>query len=151
MTLPGPEATDRWRGRTLVDHHGEPLGSIEMLYLDMVTNQPEWAILEAGATGPAPTFVPLVSAGEEGDTVRVPFAKALVEGAPSMAADRELSEEQERELYRHYGVPYSRADSPSGLPGGTLVLTLDRATQAVEPVSASTSDMAAAGRRRCPA
>ena len=118
MTLPGPEATHRWRGRTLVDHHGEPLGSIEIIYLDKVTNQPEWALLEAGATGPAPTFVPLVSANEEGDTVRVPFAKALVERAPSMPADRELSEEQERELYRHYGVPYSRADSPSGLPAG---------------------------------
>ena len=118
VTLPGPEATHRWRGRTLVDHHGEPLGSIEIIYLDKVTNQPEWALLEAGATGPAPTFVPLVSANEEGDTVRVPFAKALVERAPSMPADRELSEEQERELYRHYGVPYSRADSPSGLPAG---------------------------------
>ena len=59
----------------------------------------------AGATGPARTFVPLVSAGEDGDTVRVPFDKALVEGAPSLPADRELSEEQEGELYRHYGVP----------------------------------------------
>jgi hypothetical protein len=26
--------------------------------------------------------------------------------------------DQEDELYRHYGVPYSRADSPSGLPAG---------------------------------
>jgi hypothetical protein len=60
VTLPGPEATDRWRGRTLVDHHGEPLGRIEIIYLDKVTSQPEWALLEAGATGPARTFVPLV-------------------------------------------------------------------------------------------
>ena len=118
MTLPGPEATHRWQGRTLVDHDGEPLGSIEIIYLDKVTNQPEWALLEAGATGPARTFVPLVSASDEGDTVRVPFAKTLIEGAPSMPADRELSEDQEQELYRHYGVPYSRADSPSGLPAG---------------------------------
>jgi hypothetical protein len=118
MTLPGPEATHRWQGRTLVDHHGEPLGTIEVIYLDKVTNQPEWALLEAGA-GLARTFVPLVSAGEEGDTVRVPFAKTLVEGAPSMPADRELSEDQEGELYRHYGVPYSQADSPSGLPAAT--------------------------------
>ena len=122
---------------------------------DKVTNQPEWALLEAGATGPAPTFVPLVSANEEGDTVRVPFAKTLVERAPSMPADRELSEEQERELYRHYGVPYSRADSPSGLPGGEpgpLNRPSAAATQpAEEPVSASTSDMAAAGKPEVPA
>jgi hypothetical protein len=41
MTLPGPEVTHRWQGRTLVDHNGQPLGSIEVIYLDKVTNQPE--------------------------------------------------------------------------------------------------------------
>jgi hypothetical protein len=155
VTLPGPEATHRWQGRTLVDHHGEPLGSIEIIYLDKVTNQPEWALLEAGAPGPARTFVPLVSAGEEGDTVRVPFAKILVEGAPSMLADRELSEDQEGELYRHYGVPYSRADSPSGLPAGepppaAPALAAGGPQPAEEPVSASTPEVAA-GKPRVPA
>jgi hypothetical protein len=155
MTLPGPEATHRWQGRTLVDHHGEPLGSIEIIYLDKATNQPEWALLEAGAPGPARTFVPLVSAGEEGDTVRVPFAKALIEGAPSMPADRELTEDQEAELYRHYGVPYSRADSASGLPAGEPepaepALAAGGPQSAEEPVSASTPDVAA-GKPRVPA
>ena len=41
MTLPGPEVTHRWQGRTLVDHNGQPLGSIEVSYLDRVTNLPE--------------------------------------------------------------------------------------------------------------
>jgi len=149
MTLPGSEATHRWQGRTLVDHHGEPLGTIEVIYLDKVTNQPEWALLEVGATGPDRTFIPLVSAGEEGDTVRVPFAKTLVEGAPSMPADQELSEDQEGELYRHYGVPYSRADSPSGLPAGEPepaepALAAGQAQSAEELVSASTPEVAAA-------
>ena len=147
MTLPGPEATHRWQSRTLVDHNGEPLGSIEVIYLDKVTNRPEWALLEADATGPARTFVPLVSAGEEGDTIRVRFAKTLVEGAPGMAADRELSEDQEAELYRHFGVPYSRADSPSGLPAGEPpptepVLGAGRPQPAEELVFASTPEVA---------
>jgi hypothetical protein len=155
MTLPGPDVTHRWQGRTLVDHHGEPLGTIAIIYLDKVTSQPEWALLEVGATGPAPTFVPLVSADEEGDTVRVLFAKTLVEGAPSMPADRELSEEQERELYRHYGVPYSRADSPSGLLAGEPeptepALAAGGPQPAEEPVSASTPD-AAVGKPQVPA
>jgi hypothetical protein len=153
MTLPGSEATHRWRGRTLVDDNGEPLGNIEIIYLDKVTNQPEWALLEAD--GPARTFVPLVSASEEGDTIRVPFAKTLAEGAPSMPADRELSEDQEGELYRHYGVPYSRADSPSGLPAGEPeptepALAAGEAQPAEEPVSASTPDVAA-GKPQVPA
>ena len=151
MTLPGPDVTHRWQGRTLVDHHGEPLGTIEIIYLDKVTNQPEWALLEAGATGPTRTFIPLVSAGEEGDTIRVPFAKTLVEGAPAMPADQELSEDQEGELYRHYGVPYSRADSPSGLPAGDPEPAdeslPDGGPQAAEePVFTSTPDAAAAGK-----
>jgi len=155
MTLPGPDVTHRWQGRTLVDHHGEPLGNIEAIYLDKVTSQPEWALLEVGATGPDRTFVPLVSAGEEGDTIRVLFAKTLVEGAPAMAADRELSEEQERELYRHYGVPYSRADSPSGLPAGEPgpaepALAAGQPQPAEEPVSVSTPDVAA-GKPEVPA
>jgi hypothetical protein len=156
MTLPGPEATHRWQGRTLVDHHGEPLGTIEIIYLDKVTNQPEWALLEAGATGPARTFVPLVSAGEEGDTIRVPFAKTLIEGAPAMPAEKELSEDQEGELYRHYGVPYSRADSPSGLPAGEPepaepALAAGQAQPAEEPVSTSTPEVAAGGKPQVPA
>jgi len=155
MTLPGPEAAHRWQGRTLVDHHGEPLGNIEVIYLDKATEQPEWALLEAGGPGPARTFVPLVSAGEEGDTIRVPFAKTLVEGAPSMPADRELSEDQEGELYRHYGVPYSRADSPSGLPAGEPepaepALAAGQAQPVEEPVSASTPEVAA-GKPQVPA
>jgi PRC-barrel domain len=148
VTLPGPEATHRWQGRTLVDHDGEPLGSIEAIYVDKATEQPEWALLEAGASGPNRTYVPLVSASEEGDTVRVPFAKTLVQEAPAMAADRELSEDQEGELYRHYGVPYSRADSPSGLPAGEPEpdaeppLAAGEPQLAEEPVSASTPEVA---------
>jgi hypothetical protein len=155
MTLPGPDVTHRWQGRTLVDHHGEPLGTIEIIYLDKATNQPEWVLLEGAAAGPARTFVPLVGAGEEGDTVRVPFDKTLVEGAPSVPADRELSEDQEGELYRHYGVPYSRADSPSGLPAGEPepaepALTAGEPQPAEEPVSASTPQMVA-GKPQVPA
>jgi hypothetical protein len=155
MTLPGPDVTHRWQGRTLVDDNGEPLGTIDIIYLDKATEQPEWALLEANATGPDRTFVPLVSAGEEGDTIRVGFAKALVEGAPAMAADRELSEDQEGELYRHYGVPYSRADSPSGLPADEPeptepALAAGEAQPAEEPVSASTPEVAA-GKPQVPA
>jgi hypothetical protein len=148
VTLPGPEATHRWQGRMLVDDNGEPLGNIEIIYLDKATEQPEWALLEVGGTGPARIFVPLVSANEEGDTIRVPFAKTLVQGAPSVPADQELSEDQEGELYRHYGVPYSRADSPSGLPAGEPepaepALAAGQPQPAEEPVSTSTPEVAA--------
>jgi hypothetical protein len=116
MTLPGPEAAHNWQGRTLLDRNGEPVGSIERIYKDKATDQPEWALLAAGVAGPGATFVPLVNATEEGETVRTPFDRALFERAPSVPAGPEITEDQEAELYRHYGVTYSRAESPSGLP-----------------------------------
>jgi hypothetical protein len=72
-----------------------------------------------------------------------------------MPADRELSEDQEGELYRHYGVPYSRADSPSGLPAGEPepaepALAASEAQPAEEPVSTSTPEVAA-GKPQVPA
>jgi hypothetical protein len=72
-----------------------------------------------------------------------------------MPADQELSEDQEGELYRHYGVPYSRADSPSGLPAGDPepaepALAAGGPQPAEEPVSASTPEVAA-GKPRVPA
>jgi hypothetical protein len=149
MTLPGPEATHRWQGRTLVDRNGEPVGSIQRIYRDKATDQPEWALLAAGAAAAEPTFVPLIRATEEGDTIRTPFEKALVERAPPVPAGREISEDQEEELYRHYGVPYSRAGSPSGLPagqpepasrpgsGGTPDLPVSESTATAQPVPAA--------------
>jgi hypothetical protein len=116
MTLPGPEAAHHWQGRTLVDRSGEPVGSIERIYKDKATDQPEWALLAAGVAGPGATFVPLVNATEEGEIVRTPFDRALFERAPSVPVGPEITEDQEAELYRHYGVAYSRAGSPSGLP-----------------------------------
>jgi hypothetical protein len=149
MTLPGPKATHRWQGRTLIDRHGERVGTIERIYQDKATDQPEWALLAAGAAAAEPTFVPLIRATEEDETIRTPFEKALVERAPSVPAGREISEEQEEELYRHYGVPYSRAESASGLPadqhepasgpgsGGTPDLPVSESTTTAQPVAAA--------------
>ena len=150
---PGPEATHRWRGRTLVDHHGEPLGTIEIIYLDKATNQPEWALLEAGATGPAEPSFPWSA----------PARKATPSGSPSPnpgrggaidGADRELSEDQEGELYRHYGalLPGRLAKRPpAGDPEpAEPALAAGQAQPAEEPVSTSTPEVAA-GKPQVPA
>src|SRR4030095_13026405 len=41
-----------------------------------------------------------------------------VKNAPTMEADGSLSQENEAELYRHYGLDYSDHRSNSGLPAG---------------------------------
>jgi len=102
----------------LVDRDGDKIGSIEEIYLDAETNEPEWALVNTGMFGTKSSFVPLRDASPEGDGVRVPFEKAQVKEAPRIDPDGRLSQNEESELYRHYGLEYSEADSGSGLPEG---------------------------------
>jgi uncharacterized protein (TIGR02271 family) len=48
----------------------------------------------------------------------VPYDKSLIKDAPKMDADGRLSQQEESDLYRHYGLDYSEARSDSGLPEG---------------------------------
>lgn len=106
------------RGEDLYDSHGDKIGSIEEIYLDEETDQPEWALVNTGLFGTKSSFVPLKDASSEGDTLRVPFEKGQVKDAPKVDPDGKLSQREEAELYRHYGLEYSELESGSGLPDG---------------------------------
>ena len=68
--------------------------------------------------GTKSSFVPLQGASQDGDTLQVPYDKAQVKDAPKVDSDGELSQQQEAELYAHYGLDYSESRSDSGLPEG---------------------------------
>jgi uncharacterized protein (TIGR02271 family) len=107
-----------WRGRTAVDANGDKIGTIEEIYLDTETGRPEWLAVKTGLFGTNVSFVPLAKATDTGGDVRVPFEKARVKDAPHADPDGQLSEREEAELYRHYGMAYSESRSGSGLPDG---------------------------------
>jgi uncharacterized protein (TIGR02271 family) len=115
---PSLETVQSWQGRTMVDPAGDKLGTIDAIYLDDETGQPEWATVTSGLFGTKEAFVPLSQAQAMGDTIHVPYDKAQVKDAPNMAADGQLSQQEEAELYRHYGLDYSEHRSDSGLPAG---------------------------------
>jgi uncharacterized protein (TIGR02271 family) len=50
--------------------------------------------------------VPISGASRAGDGVTVPFDKATVKDAPNVDPDGRLSESEEQQLYRHYGLDY---------------------------------------------
>jgi uncharacterized protein (TIGR02271 family) len=108
-----------WRGSDLIDRDGDKIGKIEEIYLDTDTDQPEWALVHTGLFGGKGTFVPLREASPDGDAIRVPYEKAHVKDAPGVEADGQLSEREEAELYRHYGVEYGAGGSGSGNGGST--------------------------------
>jgi uncharacterized protein (TIGR02271 family) len=92
-----------WRGRTLVDGSGDKIGKIEDVYLDRSSGEPEWIAVKTGMFGSNVSFVPISDASTDGDDIRVTHAKDLVKDAPNVDADGELSPEEERRLYQHYG------------------------------------------------
>ncbi|MCF6745815.1 DUF2382 domain-containing protein [Blastococcus sp. KM273128] len=91
-------------GTTAVDADGDKLGKVGEVYLDDETGRPEWATVQTGLFGTRETFVPLAGADLDGDTLRIPYGKDKVKGAPNVDADGHLSPQEETELYRYYGL-----------------------------------------------
>ena len=99
-----------WRGRTMVDRDGDRIGTIEDIYADDRTGEPEWALVNTGLFGTRSTFVPLAQASQRDAEVQVPYEKQLVKDAPGVEADQHLSEAEEQQLWRHYGLDYRAGD-----------------------------------------
>jgi uncharacterized protein (TIGR02271 family) len=102
------------RGQDLYGSDGEKLGTIEEIYLDTDTDQPEWALVATGMFGTKQSFVPVSGLSQDGGNATVPYDKATVKDAPKVDPDGRLSEEEEAELYRHYGRDYDSAGTRSG-------------------------------------
>ena len=129
-----------YRGQNLTSADGDKIGTIEEIYLDTETNSPEWALVNTGLFGTKSSFVPIRDARPSDDGVSVPFDKSTVTDAPKVDPDGELSQREEAELYRHYGVEYSGSRSDTGLPeGGAGAGTRDRETVGRD-VSGPTTD-----------
>ena len=96
------------RGQDLYDSHEDKIGTIDEIYLDHESGEPEWALVNTGLFGTKSTFVPLRDASEHGGTLSVPYEKGFVKDAPNLDTDGELSRAQEDELYRYYDLTGSR-------------------------------------------
>jgi uncharacterized protein (TIGR02271 family) len=116
--MPTTEDIKTWRGHEARSNDGDKLGKIEDIYLDQETGKPEWLAVKTGMFGGRVSFVPLAQASLDGDVVTVPYDKAKIQDAPHAEADGELSQQEEGQLYRHYGLDYGEAHSDSGLPEG---------------------------------
>ncbi|MFI9723499.1 PRC-barrel domain-containing protein [Streptomyces sp. NPDC052396] len=101
-------------GRKAYDRDGAKIGTVDEVYLDDATGEPEWAAVRTGLFG-RDAFVPLEPSRLVGDTLRIPYERALIRQAPDLGVGRHLSPEQELRLYHHYrlGLP-ADASRPSG-------------------------------------
>ena len=126
-------------GPGLVDRDNHKIGEVVDIYMDNETGQPEWAVVRTGLFGMRSSFVPLAEAREVGDELQVPHQKLEVKEAPNIEPDGQLSEVEEAELYRHYGLDYDTVTLDSGSPAGQALA--DPAGQTPKP---ETNDQAGA-------
>ncbi|MFE0044958.1 PRC-barrel domain-containing protein [Streptomyces albireticuli] len=106
-------------GRKAFDRHGARIGTVDEVYLDDATGEPEWAAVRTGLFS-RDAFVPLEPSEVVDDTLRVPYERALIKDAPDFGVGRHLSPEQELQLYHHYGLALPAPDTPSDEGLGTV-------------------------------
>ncbi|MBP2401757.1 PRC-barrel domain protein [Streptomyces netropsis] len=104
-------------GRKAFDRNGARIGTVDEVYLDDATGEPEWAAVRTGLFS-RDAFVPLEPSRVEDDALRIPYDRALIKDAPDFGVGRHLSPEQELQLYHHYGLDLPPPDSgPAPRPG----------------------------------
>jgi len=96
-------------GSTVRGTDGDKIGKVGQVYFDDATGQPAWVTVQTGLFGTKETFVPVDSADVRDGDLTVPYTKDKVKDAPNIDVDQHLSEAEEAELYRYYGVEYSTA------------------------------------------
>jgi uncharacterized protein (TIGR02271 family) len=108
-----------WIGHTVVDRDGDKVGKVQDVYLDRHSEAPEWLAVKTGLFGSNVSFVPVQNATTEDDTIRVEHEKDRIKDAPNIDPDGELSTDEERRLYEHYGrSDYDEWNAGAGERGG---------------------------------
>lgn len=102
-------------GGDVRNRDGSKIGGIGQVFLDDSSGNPEWVTVSTGLFGSSESFIPLADSSVDGNDILVPYDKSKVKDAPRIEnSDEHLSEDQERELYRYYGLKHEG----TGVGGG---------------------------------
>jgi uncharacterized protein (TIGR02271 family) len=104
---------DRIIGSEAVDPQNDKIGKVSQVYIDQETEQPRWVSVRMGLFGTSESLVPLDNASWDSEALHIGYDKSRVKDAPRVDADRELSPEEQEQLYRYYGLT-----GGSGTTGG---------------------------------
>jgi uncharacterized protein (TIGR02271 family) len=98
---------------------GQKIGRAGEVYLDDETGRPEWITVNTGLFGMNESFVPLAQGEIADNGVTVPYTKDQVKDAPNVDPEHgHLSHDEERTLFEHYGMQYTKSYADSGLASG---------------------------------
>ena len=104
-----------WHGKMLVDSNGEKIGKLQDFYVDVETDEPQFATVKEGFIGRHLTFVPLGGIHIGPDDLQVQVTKEQVRSAPDIEMHgEELTQADESALYHHFEMNYTPITTESG-------------------------------------
>jgi hypothetical protein len=104
-----------WHGRMLIDRNGEKIGKLQDVYVDVETDEPQFATVKEGFIGRHLTFVPVGGIKVGPDSLTAMVTRAQVQDAPNIEQHgEELSQADESSLYHHFELNYTPPDTESG-------------------------------------
>ncbi len=97
-------------GKVAFDANGEELGTVDAVYLNQGTTDPEWVAIRTGRV--ETSLAPLAGATSSDDGIQLAVVAKMVRNAPHSdhppaQITPELTEAQEAELYLYYSVDYT--------------------------------------------
>ncbi|PZS37160.1 MAG: photosystem reaction center subunit H [Pseudonocardiales bacterium] len=96
-----------WLTHHVIDPEGNKIGTLEAVYVDTVSDQPSFLTVEVGMIGRHRlVFVPVIGATVSPKALRVQYPKKLVQDAPSIDTNGELTATAEPELFAYYNLDY---------------------------------------------
>ena len=135
LDLSDSPSTANLLGLEVIDKVGDPLGTVDALWSDHTTGRLEFIGVKTGWLSGALHVIP--AHGLERDTARdailLPYTPGQVKGAPSFDTDATISDADEAEIYRFYGlqdksgiVPVEGASGETAQRAGTSASDPDR-------------------------
>jgi sporulation protein YlmC with PRC-barrel domain len=105
----------QWHGRMLIDSDGEKIGKLQDVYVDVETDEPQFATVKEGFFDRHLTFVPLGGVQIGPDDLQVAVNRDQVRSGPDLDLHgEELTEADESALYHHFEMNYTPPSTPSG-------------------------------------
>jgi uncharacterized protein (TIGR02271 family) len=112
----------RLQGQTAYDSVGQKLGEIQRVFYDQATNEPAWITIRGGMSA-RETFVPTAGSQIGPSGLTLPIRKDVIDGAPAIQVDNELSAADARRLEQYYEGVLSMPTGAQKMPTGTQMPT----------------------------
>src|SRR6058998_2385994 len=103
LERPTAEEAAGWIGHKVDEIGGATVGSVEGVYVDDESGEPEWLLVRMGRFG-SRSLVPAREAVGAVGRVWVPYARDAIRSAPKVDPGTTVARDRELELCAHYGI-----------------------------------------------